>query len=158
MRKVSVLIGLLSGVGQAGSNLVLNKVSSSEGAKTTLLYMLFFSTLLAGLVLIIEQTFGLSHAVEPASAVLVKPQVMWLSLLVGLGCLFNQILRTLAYSFVNRASRLAPLLYGNVFWAVIFDVFYFHQTFTLEKVIGALLVMVGVYLAMLSSHKKALQL
>jgi drug/metabolite transporter (DMT)-like permease len=142
--KVS-LVGLLSGVFQGASQVVFGIHAKKEQTGQSVLYLMFFCSLLSFVPYAILQETWLPGELHINKAMLI---------ILGLGfmSLCNQLSRAVAYQH-GTPSRLSTFLYFSVVLAGIFDWLIFNHIPNFLSIVGAFLVILGGALKILLRHR-----
>ncbi len=133
------IVGLLSGLLGAGSQITLHYISKSE-RKSSATLMLFGLCSMVTFPLIFTHTnwyLGLSKLTHPSASFEI------IILLFSVFSILNQTLKAAAYKYVNKASSLAPFFYAVIIFAGIIDWIFHGITPHLHTYIGVGLVIIG---------------
>jgi len=130
------LIGLLSGLFQGSSQLVLGAHAQAEKSDFNVLFQLFFCALFS----LIPYSFLPSNEVSLPSG-----HTFLLIGAIGLASVASQLLRTEAYRH-GTPARLAPFFYFSVVLSGCLDVLVFHNIPNLLSFLGVFLVFLGGFL------------
>lgn len=137
------LIGLMSGIFMAFSQVFNANNSTIDKVDKNLFYFFTLSTILSFLVF-----FGVEMATtENIFAAVMQDftqnvKLNWYLLALGLASILNQLFRCMAYSH-SRPTSLAPFLYGGVVFSGFFDWYAFNVTPDVLSLMGALFVVIG---------------
>ncbi|OAN13340.1 hypothetical protein A3K86_16950 [Photobacterium jeanii] len=136
--KPELLIGLAAGICNAGSQLSLYRASKGSLSPSALNAWTF---MLAALLLLpiatlsstsINEVSEIVFATEAQNSLLVPAFLILLSL-----CIINtQVTRAKAYRLAESGSQLAPLIFTNLIFTVIWQVCFFQQSMAWNKVLG----------------------
>ncbi|MCP4473703.1 MAG: DMT family transporter [Gammaproteobacteria bacterium] len=135
-----MLVGLIAGLLNAGSQLTQHKQSKGRDEATTVTLSMFaFSSLLSLLLLLpllafypapwSEQIVSLTHI-----------NVWPLFILFAFTSIGNQLFRSCAYHYVNKAASLSPFAYSAILFSALADWWVYHQVPNLWTGLGALLI------------------
>ena len=137
------LIGLIAGLGQAGSQVLYGKNAHKEKNDVNLFYLFFLSTIFSLLPLLLWFVFSKTEPWNKILQVGLHPSFVDLSLLgLSLATIVNQVCRGMAYRSC-KPSTLAPFLYVAVLVSAVFDFLVFGSLPNYYSMIGAILVVVG---------------
>lgn len=133
--KPELLIGLAAGVFNAGSQLSLYRSTKGDMSALALNgWSFLFSSLL---VLPISLWFGMS---DVDLNIVLEPMTnwpIWLAVIALASVVIsNQVFRSKAYKLVDSNSQLAPLIFTNLLFTLVWQVVFFDEALTLEKCIG----------------------
>lgn len=120
----AIVVGMLPAIGAASVHISIRYLATiGEPAMTTIFYFSLIGTIGSGLVLLVT---GLSW-----------PQGLEI-LVIGLGLagLISQILKTVAYKYVE-ASLVAPFRYVGLLWSVVIGYIYWDEIPTPIMILGA---------------------
>ncbi|MFA0087225.1 DMT family transporter [Vibrio sp. 10N.261.51.F12] len=139
--KPEILIGLLSGVFNAGSQLSLHKASkgSMSGIENNAWTFLFAGIGLVPVLLFIEPT-TLSHLWHSSTA---NWGVIIMLLLMAVMVINTQTSRYKAYQLATTNSQVAPLIYTNLVFTALWQFTLFDVVFSASQLIGLLLIVIA---------------
>lgn len=130
--------GLLSVIGAAGFAAVAHTLVRKLRATDKPIVIIFYFTLVT---LPIITPFTVMYWVQPTGA-------DWLMLLlIGVVTHFGQLFLTKAYQ-TSEMNKVSNIYYLGIVFAMVYGYFFFDETFSLEVIIGLLLVITGVLLNM----------
>ncbi|MED2438401.1 DMT family transporter [Bacillus thuringiensis] len=146
-------IGVLSGVSLALSQLFLHKSAQTDDNLSIMAYTYLYGTIIAGLL-------SICFAEESYLKVLSGNKVMYIFLtLMAVGSLGNQWFRGIAYKLTSRISRVSTLLYFNILFSLLLDLFFNNSIPSFIQFVGAICVLVsGVIPILIQSDTKKLGL
>ncbi len=137
-----LLIGLASGLFNAGSQVSLFRASKNEVKPAALNSWTFLIAALS--VLPLSFISGLS---EMDIQILIEPQLntlVWICLLaLSIFVVGNQIFRSKAYRLAESNSQLAPLIFTNLLFTAIWQVLFFDESFSNYQVVGIALIILA---------------
>ncbi|WP_394126446.1 DMT family transporter [Vibrio hepatarius] len=134
-----LLVGLASGLLNAGSQLSLYRISKSSLSALEINYWTF---LFAGLVLL---PF-IGHSYVSLDSLVDVSVVRWeglVALLVVVSVLIinTQVFRAKAYRLAYSGTQLAPLVFTNVLFTALWQQIYFDVSYTVTQSVGLLLIL-----------------
>ncbi|USD63786.1 EamA family transporter [Vibrio sp. SCSIO 43140] len=138
--KPELVIGLLSGVFNAGSQLSLHRASKGEmsGVENNAWTFLIAGIFLIPFAVIFHQTIGVNYGIRDIST------IMYVAIAVLTVMIINtQVFRYKAYKSALTNTQVAPLIYTNLVFAAIFQLTLFDETFTSSQLAGVCLIVVG---------------
>ncbi|EPF2929130.1 DMT family transporter [Vibrio navarrensis] len=134
-----LLIGLGAGLFNAGSQVSLFRASKGEVKASVLNSWTFLIAAVS--VLPLAFIFGLS---DLDTQILLEPQnnaFVWVCLLgLSVTVVGNQILRSKAYKLVDSSSQLAPLIFTNLLFTLMWQVLFFDESFSKHQIVGITLI------------------
>ncbi|MGP8305106.1 DMT family transporter [Vibrio sp. YIC-376] len=137
-----LLIGLASGLFNAGSQVSLFRASKGEVKPAVLNSWTFLIATLS--VLPLSFISGLS---ELDMQILLEPQdntLVWICLFgLSISVVANQILRSKAYKLAESNSQLAPLIFTNLLFTAIWQVLFFDESFSNYQIVGIALIIIA---------------
>jgi drug/metabolite transporter (DMT)-like permease len=136
------LIGLISAVGQAGSQVFFGLQSRSEKGEANLFYLFFFSSIASLLIFLIIAPFQNGIDFEVHTLKQVDTAFYWCLLGLGVATISNQSFRGAAYKYA-RPGTLAPILYFTVIVSGLLDWAIFHHFPDIWTLLGGFLVILG---------------
>ncbi|MEZ8823986.1 DMT family transporter [Vibrio amylolyticus] len=137
--KPEMLLGLGAGLFNAGSQLSLYRSAKGDMSATAINGWSFLISAL--LVLPVSVWFGFSQSDR---LLMSDPFVYWPVWMGLLGLVFatisNQIFRAKAYKIATSNSQLAPLIFTNLLFTLLWQLVFFDTQLTAEKVAGVALI------------------
>lgn len=134
-----LLIGLGAGLFNAGSQVSLFRASKREIKASVLNSWTFLIAAVS--VLPLAFIFGLS---DLDTQILLEPQnnaFVWVCLIgLSVTVVGNQILRSKAYKLVESSSQLAPLIFTNLLYTLMWQALFFDESFSKHQIIGITLI------------------
>lgn len=132
--KPDLLIGLMSGMFNAVSQLSLHRASKSSmsGMESS-----GWSFLIAGILLVpILAMFHQQGAVDINFTLTTSHMVMLIVMVMTLAIIGTQLSRNSAYRLAETNSQLAPLIYTNLVFTAIWQFTLFDESFSLHQYLG----------------------
>ena len=155
--KPELLIGLGAGLFNAGSQLSLYR--STKGNLSPVAINAWSFLLSSFFVLPVLAWFGISSS---DMQIMLQPElnlIIWSAVLVlAFTIVSNQIYRSKAYKLVDSGSQLAPLIYTNLIFSVIWQITLFDEILPAQKMVGVALIIVASLIPTLISFFKSIQL
>lgn len=146
--KPELLVGLGAAVFNAGSQLSLYRSTKGDmPAMAVNAWSFFFSSIV---VLPIAMWYGVS---DIDVQIMSEPMTSWSIWVAVIALTFviisNQTFRAKAYKLVDSNSQLAPLIFTNLIFTLIWQMAFFNETLTSEKLIGVSLIIMASVLQVL---------
>lgn len=133
----ALLVGLASGLFNAGSQLSLYRASKSSLNAFEINFWTFsIAALFALPLLVISGAGGATLITTEVNAFWLVMQVVVMSLLI----ITTQVNRSKAYRLAQSGSQLAPLIFTNVLFSAIWQGLFFDVTFTEHQLLGLVLI------------------
>ncbi|MGF1758752.1 EamA family transporter [Photobacterium sagamiensis] len=153
-----LLVGLGAGIFNAGSQVSLYRVS--KGALSPIALNAWCFLLAVGLLLPVLILNSDPVNMQHMLAQMLDLQTLLVPMLVLLAvCIVNtQVFRVKAYQLVESGSQLAPLIFTNLLFSIIWQVLYFDQTLEWNKIAGVgMIVMATLFNTFLPSLQRLLK-
>lgn len=130
-------IGVLSGISLALSQIFLHKSAQTDDNLSIMTYTYLYGTIIAGLLSI---CFAEGSYIE----MLYGNEVMYIFLiLMAVGSLGNQWFRGFAYKLTSRISKVSTLLYFNILFSLLLDLFFNNSIPSVIQFTGAICVLIS---------------
>jgi len=140
--KPELIIGLAAGVFNAGSQLSLYRSTKGDMSALAINGWSFFCS--AIFVLPITLWYGVSDIDFYVMSEPVTNWPVWLAVFaLSAVIISNQIFRSKAYKLVDSNSQLAPLIFTNLIFTLIWQMVFFNEVLTLEKMAGVALIIIA---------------
>lgn len=137
-------IGLLAGVGQAGSQVFYSKNAKKEKNDVNLFYLFFLGSLFSLLpVLLLDVVITPDFSAIMGHFFFGDPRDIAYLVALSLAALANQGFRGMAYQQTSKSSVLAPFFYTGVLFSGLFDLIVFDDVPNLLSIFGAFLIILG---------------
>ncbi|WP_235868878.1 DMT family transporter [Vibrio superstes] len=156
--KAELVLGLLAGLFNAGSQLTLYQASKStlKPVETNIWTFLFASAMMLPITLMVgwqSQGEGLWNL-----HTLLNWNVLFLVLLLAVLVINTQIFRSKAYQLADSGSQLAPLIYTNLLFSSVWQILFFEDAFSQQKTIGISMIVIASVYTTFSSKRLKLKL
>ena len=136
------LYGLAAGLFNAGSQVSLFRASHHKVSPSTLNFWTFLLAALGALPILLAQEVSWQDA-----QLLTNPfehyWVWGLMAVFSLTIVSNQLFRAKAYKLVSSNSELAPLIYTNILFSVIWQYLFFDVSYTYQQLSGIALILIA---------------
>ncbi len=138
--KPELLIGLLSGVFNAGSQLSLHRASKGEmsGVENNAWTFLIAGIFLIPFAVIFHKTIGVDYGIGDISTIMYAAIAVLTVMIIN-----TQVCRYKAYKSAATNTQVAPLIYTNLVFTAMFQITLFDTTFTLSQLAGIALIILG---------------
>lgn len=152
--KPALLVGLCAAVFNAGSQLSLYRSTKGDmPAIAVNAWSFLFSSIV---VLPITLWYGVSDIDVQILSEPVTNWAIWLAVvLLTLVIICNQVFRSKAYKLVDSSSQLAPLIFTNLIFTLVWQMMFFNETLTPEKMVGVSLIITASVLQVLWPKMKS---
>jgi drug/metabolite transporter (DMT)-like permease len=151
--KPELLIGLMAGVFNAGSQLSLHRASKGElsGVENNAWTFLLAGMLLTPIAIIYYMTEGISTEWTPMSLKLPDVETTVAILLLTVMIINTQVCRYQAYKSAETNSQVAPLIYTNLLFTAMFQFALFDSSFSTMQIFGIGMIVFGSLIPVLKS-------
>jgi drug/metabolite transporter (DMT)-like permease len=151
--KPELLIGLMAGVFNAGSQLSLHRASKGElsGVENNAWTFLIAGMLLTPIAIIYYMTEGISTEWTPMSLKLPDVETTVAILLLTVMIINTQVCRYQAYKSAETNSQVAPLIYTNLLFTAMFQFALFDSSFSTMQIFGIGMIVFGSLIPVLKS-------
>lgn len=140
--KPEYLYGVLSGLFNAGSQVSLFRATKTKVSAATLNFWTFLLAAMGTLPILI--VVGLTNTdIEVLSHPVANGWIWLVIFTFGFTIVGNQMFRSKAYRLVESNSELAPLIYTNILFTVVWQYLFFEVTYTYSQLFGISLVLVA---------------
>ncbi|MFC1233381.1 DMT family transporter [Vibrio sp. F74] len=146
--KPELLVGLCAAIFNAGSQLSLYRSTKGDmPAIAVNAWSFLFSSIV---IFPITLWYGVSDLDIQVLSEPVNHWAIWLAVVVlTFVIISNQVFRSKAYKLVDSSSRLAPLIFTNLIFTLVWQVTFFNETLTQEKLAGVSLIIIASVLQVL---------
>ncbi|NOH78320.1 EamA family transporter [Vibrio sp. RE86] len=145
--RIELLVGLASGLFNAGSQLSLYRISKSKlnALQINLWTFLYAAILLVPYLLFTSSTAPLVINQQTAPIGLICVVLLAVSALI----INTQVFRAKAYRLVESGSQLAPLIFTNLLFTALWQAMFFNESYTLTQLLGLTLIVAANMLVVL---------
>lgn len=136
--RVELLVGLASGLFNAGSQLSLFRISKSDLSALEINYWTFLFAAILLLLIVGYQFLTVEHLVihQSAEPLLILAAMLSLSVLI----INTQVFRSKAYRLVESSSRLAPLIFTNLLFSALWQWLFYQESYQYSQIAGLMLI------------------
>lgn len=143
------MIGLLSGISQGASQVVFGIAAKEERSDISVLYLFILNACFTFLPFLLIDKLPVG---EPIWNNVWYAAPVAIIIFIGLASCINQLFRAAAYNH-GSPSRLAPFLYLSILLSGVFDWAIFGRVPNVLTIIGAALVLLGLFLKIYLRHR-----
>ncbi|KGY14191.1 membrane protein [Vibrio tubiashii] len=136
--RVELLVGLASGLFNAGSQLSLFRISKSELGALEINYWTFLFAAILMVPVAGFQFISVEHFVIPQTDEL----MLLLAVILSLSALIinTQVFRSKAYRLVDSSTRLAPLIFTNLLFSALWQWLFYQESYQYSQIAGLMLI------------------
>lgn len=135
----AALAGLLSGVGNAASQVCLHKLSEKQHPVELMFNVFFWCSIFYLIPMLYSLRFVQATMLWNSKLILILIPLIILSFI-------NQTIRAKAYQYVRNPASIMPLIYLAIPIAALLDWLFYRQGLTWNKILGALIIIFSVVL------------
>ncbi|KJY82903.1 membrane protein [Vibrio galatheae] len=139
--RVELLVGLASGLFNAGSQLSLYRISKSNMNAFEINYWTFVFAALVILPYVALNAVGNEQMVDTSTA---APELLvGVMLAVSLLIINTQVFRSKAYRLVDSGSQLAPLIFTNLLFTALWQWLFYQESYNALQIAGLVLMVLA---------------